>query len=114
MKTSCLERVFGARAFRPAAQDRFPAARPPSDRTWIAPESLRSVLAIPLLLLLGIGLVPAQAAVRNWTNTLGGSWFAPLNWSPNGVPGGVDAVNITADGTYTVQVATGSVSIATL
>jgi hypothetical protein len=56
----------------------------------------------------------ARAATRTWTNTLGGSWFAPVNWSPNVVPGFIDTANITTPGTYTVTVPTGTVVIATL
>ncbi len=56
----------------------------------------------------------ANAAIKTWTNTLGGSWFAPVNWSPNGVPGAVDTVNITNDGTYTVSIPTGSVAVASI
>ena len=56
----------------------------------------------------------ANATIKTWTNTLGGSWFAPVNWSPNGVPGPVDIVNITNDGTYTVSIPTGSVAVASI
>ena len=55
-----------------------------------------------------------NAAVRTWTNTFGGNWFAPVNWSPNGVPGSLDTVNITIDGTYTVSIPTGSVAVASI
>lgn len=43
-----------------------------------------------------------------WTNTAGGNWSNPMNWSPNEVPGRLNAggspddVQITAPGTYTV------------
>jgi hypothetical protein len=56
----------------------------------------------------------ANAAIKTWTNTLGGSWFAPINWSPNGVPGTSDTVNITNDGTYTVSIPTGTVAVASI
>ncbi|HYG24948.1 MAG TPA: hypothetical protein VEH04_19435, partial [Verrucomicrobiae bacterium] len=56
----------------------------------------------------------AQGAVRQWTNTLGGNWFAAGNWSPNSVPVSIDTANITVPGTYTIQIPTGTVAIATL
>jgi len=56
----------------------------------------------------------ANAAIKTWTNTLGGSWFVSVNWSPNGVPGTFDTVNITNDGTYTVSIPTGSVAVASI
>ena len=62
--------------------------------------------------LFGLGMSPANAA--NWINTSGGSWFDPANWSPFGVPGSSDVVTITASGTYTVLVETGSVSVASI
>ena len=37
-----------------------------------------------------------------WTNTSGGNWSVPANWSPNQVPGPVDDAVITANGTYLV------------
>jgi hypothetical protein len=63
--------------------------------------------------LLGLALAsPADAAIKNWTNTSGGNWFDPLSWSPNGVPNASDSVTITNNGTYTVLVSTGVVSTA--
>jgi hypothetical protein len=56
----------------------------------------------------------ATAAVRTWTNTLGGNWFSPVNWSPNGIPNSIDTANITSDGTYTVSIPTGSVAVASI
>jgi hypothetical protein len=68
-----------------------------------------------LLLVIVLALaVPASAATRNWTNTLGGNWFVAANWSPNGVPTFIDTANITNNGTYTVNILTGAVSVATL
>ena len=46
----------------------------------------------------------AQAFTRNWTNTLGGDWSVPGNWSPNAVPLATDAATITNAGTYTVTI----------
>lgn len=62
------------------------------------------------LLYFVLSLHSANAAIKNWNNTSGGNWFDPLNWSPNGVPGGGDSVTITNNGTYTVLVSTGTVS----
>jgi hypothetical protein len=64
------------------------------------------------LFLFALSLVQARGATRNWTNTLGGDWFAAANWSPNGVPAGNDIANITISGTYSVTIATGTVSVA--
>ncbi|HUL51081.1 MAG TPA: hypothetical protein VLU94_00715 [Candidatus Nitrosotalea sp.] len=67
-----------------------------------------------LLALLMFTVFPAPAATRQWTNTLGGDWFMPANWSPNGVPTGGDVANITSDGTYSVNILTGAVTVAVL
>ncbi len=56
--------------------------------------------------------LPLLAVTRSWTNTAGGNWFVPANWSPNGVPAGVDVAFITNNGTYTVTVLTGAVTVA--
>jgi hypothetical protein len=42
------------------------------------------------------------ATTLNWTNTNGGFWSVPANWSPNSVPGAADDVFITAAGSYVV------------
>mgnify|MGYP001184941594 CR=1 FL=1 len=55
-----------------------------------------------------------HAAVRQWTNTLGGNWFIPSNWSPNGVPTAIDTANINVAGAYTVSALTGTVAVASL
>jgi fibronectin-binding autotransporter adhesin len=52
--------------------------------------------------------------VRNWTNSLGGNWFDPLGWSPNGSPSSGEAATITNIGTYTVIISTGVVATATI
>lgn len=46
----------------------------------------------------------SQGATLSFTNTAGGSWGNPTNWSPNAVPGIADNVFITNAGTYTVLV----------
>jgi hypothetical protein len=49
---------------------------------------------------------PAATAV--WTNTAGGNWFLPSNWSPNRVPTELsDTAVITNNGTYTITLDTG-------
>lgn len=60
------------------------------------------------------GTLQSNAAFKNWTNTLGGSWFDPFGWSPNGIPLATDAVTITNNGTYTVYIPTGAVATATI
>jgi hypothetical protein len=72
---------------------------------------MKPLLLLPVMLL---GMLPASATTRQWTNTLGGSWFAPADWSPNGVPTGIDVANITLNGTYSVNILTGAVAVATL
>lgn len=63
-----------------------------------------------LCTILALGTFDARAALKTWTNVLGGNWFDPSGWSPNGVPGASDAAFITNNGTYTVYAATGTVS----
>ena len=78
----------------------------------------RAVVAVGALSLIGstlvafgtIGTSPAQAAggcSDSWTNTAGGSWETPTNWSDGAVPTISDTVCITAPGTYTVTVSGG-------
>ena len=72
-----------------------------------------SIRALCLVLLLSaLGTFNSNAAFKNWTNVLGGNWFDPFGWSPNGVPTANDVVTITNNGTYTVLVATGTVATA--
>ena len=52
--------------------------------------------------------VTAQAPVIVWTNLSGGDWNTPTNWSPNQVPGPVDDVYITNNGSYEVSVSSNS------
>ena len=58
--------------------------------------------SLSVLLLLSLGLATASATNFQWTNTLGGSWHNPANWSPAFVPGAGDKAFITNAGTYTV------------
>src|SRR5262249_12508068 len=45
--------------------------------------------------------IPPSSSVF-WTNTSGGNWSIPTNWSPNTVPGSNDNAFIIASGTYSV------------
>jgi hypothetical protein len=59
------------------------------------------------LVFTGLILIPlAGIAQIFWTNTLGGNWNVAANWSPNTVPGSNDPVNISMNGTYTVNLDT--------
>ena len=62
---------------------------------------MKTLASLALLLL---AVLNGRSATITWTNTLGGVWSAPANWSPNQVPTGADTALITADGTYTVTV----------
>jgi hypothetical protein len=63
------------------------------------------------LLCLVLAALPARAVTRSWTNVLGGSWFTPTGWSPNGVPATTDNVMITNAGTIRKVGGTGSSSL---
>lgn len=67
-------------------------------------------LAVRLLLLLSVVIVihsgVVDAAQITWTNTAGGDWSDPANWSPNQVPGPADTASITNPGTYVVTLIT--------
>jgi hypothetical protein len=52
--------------------------------------------------------VTAQVPVIVWTNLSGGDWNTPTNWSPNQVPGPIDDVYITNNGSYEVSVSSNS------
>ncbi len=67
-----------------------------------------------LAFLFVLSSVETHAVTRSWTNTAGGNWFASTNWTPNGVPTGVDVAFITNNGTYTVTILTGAVTVATI
>ncbi|MFO1513574.1 MAG: hypothetical protein U1F83_11765 [Verrucomicrobiota bacterium] len=67
-----------------------------------------------LAFLFVLSSVETHAVTRSWTNTAGGNWFASTNWSPNGVPTGVDVAFITNNGTYTVTMLTGAVTVASI
>jgi hypothetical protein len=56
----------------------------------------------------GLVLLAAElhGATITWTNTSGGIWSAPANWSTHVVPGVLDTAVITMAGTYTVTVDT--------
>ena len=44
----------------------------------------------------------APGSTITWTNTTGGSWNTPANWSPHQVPAAGDTALVSAAGTYTV------------
>ncbi|MGH7989930.1 MAG: beta strand repeat-containing protein, partial [Limisphaerales bacterium] len=65
--------------------------------------------------LLGATALTLQIAESvNWTNTAGGNWSVPNNWSPNKVPGQFDDVGISTPGTYTVIMDPATVNIRSL
>ncbi len=71
-----------------------------------SPRGVRCYACIRTVLFLALSLVVAQIAraqtcTTNWTNTSGGAWNEPANWS-NGVPDAADDACLTAGGTYTV------------
>ena len=82
------------------------SASPPHAVSEILPpytsKYLHRMKHLYLLALVALPILPARANTYQWTNTLGGDFSAPANWSPNGVPSGLDTANITAPGTYTV------------
>ncbi len=49
-----------------------------------------------------VGSLASRAASITWTNTGGGNWNVPANWSPNQVPGAADTALVTTPGTYAV------------
>src|SRR5215469_3724042 len=57
-------------------------------------------------LLAGLSIAGLRGATITWTNTSGGLWSVPANWSPHFVPGTSDSASITTAGTYTVTVDT--------
>ena len=73
---------------------------------------------IPLLLACLAAFLSADfsawATVKSWNNASGGTWFSPGNWTPAGVPGSGDSVNITHTGIYTVTIDSHRVTAARL
>ncbi|HEU5396671.1 MAG TPA: hypothetical protein VFV81_05850, partial [Verrucomicrobiae bacterium] len=76
-------------------------------------KSVPTVFLLPAVILVFIAASwltdsAADAATIVWTNTAGGDWSNPLNWSPNYVPGQLNALSssddvlITNAGTYRV------------
>ncbi len=51
-------------------------------------------------------LWPCAAATVVWTNTSGGLWSNPINWSPNQAPGAADDAVVTNSGTYRITLDT--------
>jgi hypothetical protein len=84
------------------------------------PSQMKPKVLIPLELAfacvgvcLGLTAFTIDGATICWTNTSGGLWSSPANWSPNVVPGSSDTALIAAAGTYTVTLDT-SVTISSL
>jgi hypothetical protein len=59
---------------------------------------------LPVVFLLGLVAFPdgAQADDVSWNSSAGGYWSDAANWDSGTVPGALDNVSITVDGTYTV------------
>jgi len=72
------------------------------------------IFTIAATVLTNLGVSRTDAALKNWINTQGGSWFDAGSWSPAGVPDSSDTVTISNDGTYSVLVQTGSVAAASI
>jgi hypothetical protein len=64
-----------------------------------------AVLAIVALTIWAPTAASASGCTDSWTNTAGGSWFTPANWSTKAVPTSSDEACIIAAGTYTVEMA---------
>lgn len=65
---------------------------------------LSSIRIILLFLTLFAAARAVQADDIYWTNTAGGNWSVPANWSTGTLPGTNDNVFIVSNGTYTVTV----------
>ncbi len=63
-------------------------------RRWMLPQLAATLLLLPTS--------PVRAAIVSWTNTAGGNWSVPANWSTGALPREDDEVLITAAGNYTV------------
>ena len=64
------------------------------------PKFVRLCLSLALSL---SATLASPAATITWTNLAGGNWSAPINWSPNQVPGAADTAVITnGAASYTV------------
>jgi hypothetical protein len=61
---------------------------------------MKTLILSPLLMIAGSFLSPA--ALITWTNSSGGLWSVPANWSPASVPSVNDDALIAAAGSYTV------------
>ena len=55
------------------------------------------VVALPCL-----ASLVSHAETVTWTDTAGGTWSTPANWSPNKVPVAADTAQVTNAGTYLV------------
>ena len=61
-----------------------------------------NAIVLSLWVLMWVFSLTAGASTVTWTNTAGGAWSVPSNWSPNFVPGLSDDAVITSAGTYTI------------
>jgi hypothetical protein len=63
-------------------------------------------------LALALAATAAPGQTFNWDNSSGGSWFAPTNWSPTGIPNGASS-NAVLDlgGSYAAVIDSGNVSL---
>ena len=71
-------------------------------QNWSSGNPTNLVLGL-VLNLLALAHFSASAATISWTNTSGGNWNTPANWSPNQVPGAADTAVITTPGNYSVS-----------
>ncbi len=73
---------------------------------------MKTILTLALAMFASAAL---HSASVTWTNTSGGLWSIPANWSPNSLPEGGDDVFITTAGSYVVtqdvHVTVGSLTI---
>lgn len=67
---------------------------------------------IPFFLaLLLVNASLAHATIFTWSSPASGSWHTATNWSPNGLPGAGDTVNLTNNSSFTVSVTNGALGV---
>ncbi|MGH2853218.1 MAG: beta strand repeat-containing protein [Solirubrobacteraceae bacterium] len=87
------------------------------DRERLIVIAITAAIAMTVgLAALAPGAAHASGCTDSWTNTAGGSWFTPGNWSNNAPPTSEEEACITANGTYTVTMTqtSGTVSVRAL
>jgi fibronectin-binding autotransporter adhesin len=89
--------------------------------TWNRERLIVVAIAVAVALSMGLSALAPSAAhasgcTDSWTNTEGGSWFTPGNWSKGAPPTSEEEACITANGTYTVTMTqnSGTVSLGSL